>query len=149
MINTLLRNADVVRIARLAQLVDTIAPIMTAPGGRAWVQTIYYPFFYAARFGRGVSLRAQTDSPAHDCAAGCGIPTVDCAAALSPDGAELTVFLVNRGLAQPQPCRIAFAQAGAFDAPVFPTPACINFSNFAGGGSPSIAEARTKSAARY
>ena len=48
MMNTLLRNADVVKIACLAQLVNTIAPIMTEPNGRAWVQTIYYPFLYAS-----------------------------------------------------------------------------------------------------
>jgi len=41
MMNTLLRNADVVKIACLAQLVNTIAPIMTEPNGKAWVQTNY------------------------------------------------------------------------------------------------------------
>ena len=40
---TLLRHADRVRIACLAQLVNTIAPIMTENGGPAWRQTIFYP----------------------------------------------------------------------------------------------------------
>src|SRR4051812_39400408 len=36
---SLLRHADRVRIACLAQLVNVIAPIFTEPGGRAWRQT--------------------------------------------------------------------------------------------------------------
>jgi alpha-N-arabinofuranosidase len=108
MINTLLRNADVVKIACLAQLVNTIAPIMTEPGGRAWVQTIYYPFLYASRFGRGTSLQIEMQGAAYDCAAGTNIPFVDAAAALSEDESELTLFLVNRSQSQAQECRIAF-----------------------------------------
>ena len=41
---TLLRHADRVKIACLAQLVNVIGPIRTEPGGRAWRQTIFYPF---------------------------------------------------------------------------------------------------------
>jgi len=108
MINALLRNADVVKIACLAQLVNAIAPIMTEPNGRAWVQTIYYPFLYASRYGRGTSLRILIDSPAYDCAVGQQIAIVDCAAAISEDESMVTLFLVNRSLSQEQMCRIAF-----------------------------------------
>ena len=45
---TFLRNADRVKIACLAQLVNVIAPIMTRTGGGAWAQTIYYPFLHAS-----------------------------------------------------------------------------------------------------
>jgi alpha-N-arabinofuranosidase len=44
MLITLLKNADRVKIACLAQLLNVIAPIMTEPGGAAWRQTIFYPF---------------------------------------------------------------------------------------------------------
>ena len=108
MINTLLRNADVVKIACLAQLVNTIAPIMTEPNGRAWLQTIYYPFLYASRFGRGVSLLIDTQGPTYDCAAGTNIPLIDAAATLSSDESELNLFLVNRDQTQEQVCRISF-----------------------------------------
>ncbi len=109
MLNTLIRNADTVKIACLAQLVNVIAPIMTEPGGRAWVQTVYYPFLYASRYGRGTSLRVCTESPVYDCDAGKGIPLVDCAAVLSEDETGATLFLVNRSLTDAQPCRLTFA----------------------------------------
>lgn len=108
MINTLLRSANVVKIACMAQLVNTIAPIMTEPNGRAWLQTIYYPFLYASRFGRGVSLQIGIQGPAYDCAAGTNIPFIDAAATLCEDESELTLFLVNRSLSQAQECRIVF-----------------------------------------
>jgi alpha-N-arabinofuranosidase len=57
MLITLLRNANRVKIACLAQLVNVIAPIMTETGGRAWRQTIYYPFLHASLYGRGTVLQ--------------------------------------------------------------------------------------------
>ena len=36
MMNTLINNADTVKIACLAQLVNALAAIMTEPGGAAW-----------------------------------------------------------------------------------------------------------------
>ncbi len=95
MLNTLLRNADTVKIACLAQLVNVIAPIMTEPGGRAWVQTIYLPFLCASRYGRGIALRATVESAHYACAIGDHIPYLDCSAVLTPDN-SVTVFLVNR-----------------------------------------------------
>lgn len=95
MLNTLLRCADVVKIACLAQLVNVIAPIMTQPGGPAWVQGIYYPFLYASTYGRGVSLLPEVEVPGYDCAAKKEVPYLDCSA-VTDDSGELTLFLVNR-----------------------------------------------------
>ena len=111
MINTLLRNADVVKIACLAQLVNTIAPIMTEPNGKAWIQTIYFPFLYASRFGRGSSLRIAMESPTYACAVGDAIPLVDASAVLSADRTEVVLFLINRSLDQKLDCRITIANA--------------------------------------
>lgn len=108
MINTLLRNADVVKIACLAQLVNVIAPIMTEPNGRCWLQTIYYPFLYASRYGRGTSLRVLVDGPTYDCSVGQHISVIDCAVVLSEDESTLSLFLVNRDLTQEQTCSIRF-----------------------------------------
>ncbi|MDR1466391.1 MAG: alpha-N-arabinofuranosidase, partial [Treponema sp.] len=52
MLITLLKNADRVKIACLAQLVNVIAPIMTEIGGAAWRQTIFYPFALTSKYGR-------------------------------------------------------------------------------------------------
>jgi alpha-L-arabinofuranosidase len=56
---TLMNNADRVKVACLAQLVNVIGAIMTEPGGPAWRQSIFYPFSQAARFGHGTVLRAN------------------------------------------------------------------------------------------
>ena len=111
MINTLLRNADVVKIACLAQLVNTIAPIMTEPNGKAWIQTIYYPFLYASRYGRGSSLHISVESPTYACAVSDAIPLVDASAVLSTDQSEVVLFLINRSLDQSQDCRITLTNA--------------------------------------
>ena len=55
MLITLLRHADRVKMACLAQLVNVIAPIMTSDTG-AWRQTIFYPYMYTSIFGRGTVL---------------------------------------------------------------------------------------------
>ncbi len=96
-LNTFLRNADRVKIACLAQLVNVIAPIMTRDGGGAWAQTIYWPFLHASRFGRGTSLNVVSDSPAYDCSDYENVPLLDAAATLSDEG-EVTIFAVNRGM---------------------------------------------------
>lgn len=106
MLTTLINNADTVKIACLAQLVNTIAPIMTEPGGRAWAQTIYYPFMYTSRYGRGTALKADITSPSYDCAAGSNIPFIDCAAVLSEGKNSLSLFMVNKNLEQDIACSI-------------------------------------------
>ena len=97
MLITFLRNADRVKIACMAQLVNVIAPIMTRNGGGCWAQTIYYPFLHASSFGRGTSLRALVDSPVYDCRDYEGVPLIDATATLGGDG-SVTVFCVNRDL---------------------------------------------------
>lgn len=114
MMNTLLRNADVVKIACLAQLVNTIAPIMTEPNGKTWVQTIYYPFLYASRYGRGTSLRISVESPTYACAVGDDIPYVDGAAVLSKSEDEIVLFLVNRNIENQQDCQIILLSPDSF-----------------------------------
>ena len=94
---TLLHNADRVKIACLAQLVNVIAPIMTRNGGGCWAQTIYWPFLHASNFGRGTSLNAIVNSPVYDCADYENVPYIDAAAVLGEDG-SVTVFCVNRDL---------------------------------------------------
>ncbi|MBN9174620.1 MAG: alpha-L-arabinofuranosidase, partial [Microbacterium sp.] len=50
---SLLRHADRVTSASLAQLVNVIAPIMTEPGGPAWRQTTFFPFSVTSALARG------------------------------------------------------------------------------------------------
>jgi alpha-N-arabinofuranosidase len=97
MLITFLRNADRVKIACLAQLVNVIAPIMTRAGGGAWAQTIYWPFQQASTYGRGTALRAIVDSPRYDCRDFEAVPYLDATATHAEDGA-VTLFAVNRSL---------------------------------------------------
>ena len=93
---TLLRHADRVKIACLAQLVNTIAPIMTENGGPAWKQTIYYPFLHASVFGRGEVLETLVRSPCYDNKAYGSVPFLESVATFDRERGELTVFAVNR-----------------------------------------------------
>ena len=101
---TFLKNADRVKVACLAQLVNVIAPIMTRTGGGVWAQTIFYPMMHASKWGRGEALRPVISSPVYDCRDYERVPLVDAAATLSPDG-SLTVFAVNRDLQDAIPLR--------------------------------------------
>ena len=85
-----------VRIACIAQLVNVIAPIMTEPGGPAWRQTIYYPFLFASKHGRGTALQLAVDVPSYDAAAADRVPWLDIAGTHDADAGTLTFFAVNR-----------------------------------------------------
>ena len=100
MLNALIRNADRVKVACLAQLVNVIAPIMTRNGGPAWRQTIYWPFLQASVWGRGLSLGTVVESPVYDGGELGDVPYLDLSAVQSPDGGEAVVFAVNRNLKQ-------------------------------------------------
>ena len=95
-INTFIRRADVVKIACIAQLVNVIAPIMTERGGPAWRQTIYYPYYFASRYGRGTALRLAVDCPGYDSKHDDNVPYLDVSGVHDEDAEVLTFFLVNR-----------------------------------------------------
>jgi alpha-N-arabinofuranosidase len=95
---TLLRHADRVRIACLAQLVNTIAPIMTENGGPAWRQTIFYPFLHASRFGRGEVLETLVRSPVYENRTHGEVPYLETIATWNREMEEMTIFAVNRSL---------------------------------------------------
>lgn len=97
MLITLIKNADRVKVACLAQLVNVIAPIMTRNGGGAWAQTIFYPFLHASKYGRGTALNALTDSPVYSCSDYENVPYIDAAAVADNEG-NVTVFAVNRDM---------------------------------------------------
>jgi len=95
-LNTFIRRCDVVRIACIAQLVNVIAPIMTEPGGAAWRQTIYYPYYFASVYGRGVALRLCVSSPGYDAEVADNVPYLDIAGVHNEEASTLTFFAVNR-----------------------------------------------------
>ncbi|GHH71688.1 alpha-N-arabinofuranosidase [Streptomyces sulfonofaciens] len=94
MLISLLRHADRVRIACLAQLVNAIGAIRAEPGGPAWPQTTFHPFALTSRYGRGVVLQPVITSPTYETAWFGEVPVLD-AVAVRDDG-SVTVFAVNR-----------------------------------------------------
>ncbi len=97
MLITLLRHADRVKIACLAQLVNVIAPIMTSDTG-AWRQTIYYPFWLTSKYGRGVVLQTLVDAPTYENKKYGTVPFVDSVAIYNEDREEVVLFAVNKSL---------------------------------------------------
>ncbi len=96
---TLLKNADRVKMACLAQLVNVIAPIMTdANGGVAWRQTIYYPFMHASKYGRGIVLVPSVHGTKHATKEHDEVTDVESVSVYDPDTEQLTIFAVNRTL---------------------------------------------------
>ncbi|WP_237154762.1 arabinosylfuranosidase ArfA [Oryzibacter oryziterrae] len=95
-LNTFIRRSNVVKIACLAQLVNVIAPIMTVPGGPAWRQTIFYPFLFASRHGRGKALDLAVDSPSYQVEGIGAVPGLDVAAVHAEADGVVSFFIVNR-----------------------------------------------------
>ena len=97
LVNTLLRNADRVKLACLAQLVNVIAPITTNSDG-LFRQTIYYPYSWALQYGRGSVLSLLVESPTYDVPQLDQVPYLDIAGTLSEG--KVSLFILNRDLAK-------------------------------------------------
>ncbi|MBE1879022.1 alpha-N-arabinofuranosidase [Myceligenerans pegani] len=95
---TLLRHSDRVAAASMAQLVNVIAPIMTAPGGPAWRQTTFFPFATTSRMASGVVLRPRVEVETYATAQHGNVPLVDAVATWDEDAGSASVFLVNRSV---------------------------------------------------
>lgn len=91
---TLINNADRVKIACLAQLVNVIAPIFTEPGGKAICQSIYYPFKDISVYGRGTVLTTVNKTPKIETKHG-ESPVVISAVVYNEENSEVTAFVLN------------------------------------------------------
>lgn len=96
MLIALLKHADRVKIACLAQLVNVIAPIIAEETGPAWRQTIFYPFMHASTFGRGRALRVLVKSSSYENKKLGDVPYLEAVATCDDLSETVTVFAVNR-----------------------------------------------------
>ena len=103
-LNGFIRNADVVKMANMAQLVNVIGPMFTNEKGM-FRQTIYYPLQLFAQNMNGKSLDVFVDCDKYDTeeffiglgeqtTTQKGVPYLDVSA--SSNNGELTVAVVNR-----------------------------------------------------
>ena len=95
---SLLKHADRVTSASLAQLVNVIAPIMTEPGGPAWRQTTFFPFAITSRLAVGNALEVRLTCDTYETKAYGQVPLVDAVATHDPETGRTAIFLVNRSL---------------------------------------------------
>ena len=105
-VNTLLRNADRVRVGCLAQLVNVIAPIVTSDTG-VLRQSTWFPYAWALRAARGRVLDLRVDAETYpiraaglqpDFARNDQVPFVDVVATLDSQNAQAWLLMLNRDL---------------------------------------------------
>jgi alpha-L-arabinofuranosidase len=115
LINSLLRNADRVKIACLAQLINVIAPIMTDANG-ILRQTIYYPYSWALQFARGSVLDLLVQSSTYEVSgmdhiAHEDVAHVDVAGSLDHSDGKLSLFILNRDLSKAREVEVVWEDA--------------------------------------
>jgi alpha-N-arabinofuranosidase len=105
-VNTLLRNADRVRIGCIAQLVNVIAPLVTNETG-VLRQSTWFPYAWALRHARGRVLDLRVESETYpittaglqaDFARNDQVPFVDVVATLDVQAGQACVLMLNRDL---------------------------------------------------
>ena len=108
MLNTLIRQADRVRIGCLAQLVNVIAPLLTNDTSVVR-QTIYYPYAWALKFARGqaLDLLVEGDVAFENRDVGT-VPYIDIAGTWDSAKGTSTLFLLNRDLEQSRDVEITW-----------------------------------------
>jgi alpha-N-arabinofuranosidase len=112
---SLLKHADRVTSASLAQLVNVIAPIMTEPGGPAWRQTTFFPFAITSRLARGEALELKLDAPCYATDRYGSVPVVDAVATRDAEAGRAAVFLVNRSTDEAVTVTVDVASLGAVE----------------------------------
>jgi alpha-N-arabinofuranosidase len=105
-VNTLLRNAERVRVGCIAQLVNVIAPLVTNDSG-VLRQSTYFPYAWALRYARGRVLDLRVESETYpirgaglqpDFARNEQVPFVDVVATLDSQNRQACVLMLNRDL---------------------------------------------------
>lgn len=105
---TLLNNADRVKIACLAQLVNVIAPIFTKKGGPVIKQSIFYPFEHLSKYGRGTVLKPVALTPTTKTRYG-NVPVVHQSVICNEEKREVTVFALNIHEQEPMTINLDFS----------------------------------------
>ncbi len=96
-LNCFVRNADVVKIANMAQLVNVIAP-MFITDGKLWYQTTFYPLELFANNCFGRSVDVFVDCGTYESGEFKEVPYLDVSVAHNEETGELVINVVNRHL---------------------------------------------------
>lgn len=112
MLISLLRHADRVKAACLAQLVNVIAPIMTEKGGRAWRQTTFHPFSIGSRIARGTAYDAVVATPTTPTGRYGDVGQVDAVVTWDKESGRGSLLALNRSLTDSADLSAALASLG-------------------------------------
>jgi alpha-L-arabinofuranosidase len=93
---TLINNADRVKAACLAQLVNVIGAIFTETGGPAWGQTIFHPFAQASRHARGQVLRTKVQTETFSTKTHTDLPLLLSSVIHDEESGTVTILALNR-----------------------------------------------------
>jgi len=107
LINSLLRNADRVKLACLAQLVNVIAPIMT-DANSILRQTIYYPYSWALQFAKGSVLNLLVESSTYEVSELDQVAHLDVAGSYDQGDGKVSLFILNRDLTKPHEVEVVW-----------------------------------------
>jgi alpha-L-arabinofuranosidase len=107
-LNSLMRSAQRVKVACLAQLVNVIAPITTNPDG-LFLHTIFYPYAWALQCAGGEVLDLAVESPTYDVRGIPPVPYIDASATMQKDG-SVSVFILNRDLEKPRDVELVWRE---------------------------------------
>lgn len=91
-----LKHADRLTSACMSELVNTIAPIKTEPGGGVWRESTFYPFALTARHARGRAVDLTISGPSMDTDVHGEVPALDGVAVVDDESGGVAVFIVNR-----------------------------------------------------
>ncbi|WP_195393252.1 arabinosylfuranosidase ArfA [Actinomyces urogenitalis] len=112
MLISLLRHADRVKAACIAQLVNVIAPIMTEKGGRAWRQTTFYPFSIGSRIARGTAYDAVVETARTSTERYGEVDQLDAVVTWDKETGTGSLLALNRSLTEPVDLSAALASLG-------------------------------------
>ena len=120
MVNTLLRQAERVRIGCLAQIINVIAALVTSEDS-VLRQTIYYPYSWGIKYAKGDVLDLLVESDTYEVSRSynadyLGVPTsrpevtpyLDVAGTLDPATGYCSILILNRDLESEREVEIRF-----------------------------------------
>jgi len=94
-LNVFVRNAHIVKMANMAQLVNVIAPMMVTDG-KLWLQPIYFPLQLFAQNCQGSNLNTWVQCDKYDAGDYKQVPYLDVTSIYNEKLQEVVINVVNR-----------------------------------------------------
>jgi alpha-L-arabinofuranosidase len=104
-LNVFLRRADVLKIACVAQVVNTISPLHTTRDA-VLKHSTYYPIMLFSQLASGTSLDVAVQSPRYETIKFGDMPLLDVSASYDETSGKCVVFIVNRSQTESLPTEL-------------------------------------------